>query len=58
MLPVLSLIRSHFPNSVTKHRGREDVQKGKGDFVTQGSALGASHPHSFLLCLASSFSLF
>lgn len=39
MLPLLSLIRSHFPDNMAKQREREYVQMGA--CVTQGSAVGA-----------------
>lgn len=39
MLPLLSPIRSHFPDNMAKQREREDVQMGA--CATQGSAVGA-----------------
>lgn len=39
ILPLLSPIRSHFPDNMAKQREREDVQMGA--CATQGSAVGA-----------------
>jgi len=54
VLPVLSLIRSHFPDYVAKHRGRDKMGKrAKGDCALGGVlSEPLTCPHFFLLHLA------
>lgn len=41
MLPVLSLIRSHFPDYVAKHRGETRCAKGQGRLCDVGECSGS-----------------
>lgn len=58
MLPVLSLIRTHFLLRGQAQRESQEVQKGKGDCVTRWSALGGSRLSSFCVVVPGSLHLF